>query len=44
METITIPKQEYEELKMRAEIDMEFLVQLTESLRDIKEGNVRRVK
>ena len=44
METVTIPKQEYEHLKEQAEIDVELLQQLTASLRDIKKGNVRRVK
>jgi len=44
METITIPKEEYERLKMQANIDVELLKQLTESLKDIKEGRVRRVK
>ncbi len=41
---ISIPKQEYEELKMKADIDMEFLKQLTDSLKDIKNKNIRRVK
>lgn len=41
---ITIPKQEYEELKIKANIDIEFLRQLTESLKDIKLKNIRRVK
>jgi len=44
METITISKEEYERLKMQANIDVELLKQLTESLKDIKEGRVRRVK
>lgn len=44
METVTIPKQEYEKLKMQAEIDIELLKQLVSSFKDIKEGNVRRVK
>ena len=41
---ITIPKHEYEELKMRAEIDMDLLKQFMESFKDIKKGNIRRVK
>ena len=44
METVTLSKQEYEHLKEQAEIDIELLHQLTSSLRDIKEGKVRRVK
>ncbi len=43
-ETVTISKQEYEHLKEQAEIDVEILKQLTSSLKDIKMGNVRRVK
>ena len=41
---VTIPKHEYEELKMRAEIDVDLLKQFLESFKDIKKGNVRRVK
>ena len=44
METITIPKQEYERLKMQANIDVDLLKQLVRSLKDIKEGRVIRVK
>ncbi len=44
METVTIPKQEYEHLKEQAEIDVELLRALISSLKDIQEGNVRRVK
>ena len=44
MEMINIPKQEYEELKMRANIDISLLKQLMESFKDIKEGKVRRIK
>ena len=43
-DTVTIPRHEYEELKMRAEIDVDLLKQLMESFRDIKEGKVRKVK
>ena len=44
METVTIPKKEYEELKRKADIDIELLEQLMEGFKDIKEGRVRRVK
>ena len=44
METVTISKQEYESLKLKANIDMDILQQLISSFRDIKEGRVRRVK
>ena len=44
METITIPKDEYERLKMQANIDVDLLKQLVRSLKDVKEGRVIRVK
>ncbi len=44
METITIPKKEYENLKKQAKIDLDFLQELMNSFRDIKEGRVRRVR
>ncbi len=44
MEMIEIPKKEYEKLRMRANIDIDLLKQLTQSLKDIKEGRIRRVK
>lgn len=43
-EMITIPKQKYEELKMQANIDIEFLNDLMESFKDIKKGRVRKIK
>ena len=43
-DTVTIPRREYEELKMRAEIDIDLLKQLIRSFKDIKEGKIRRVK
>ena len=44
METVTIPKTEYEELKRKAEIDEELLKDLIQGLKDIKEGKVVRVR
>ena len=44
MVMIRIPKDEYERLKMQANIDMNLLRQLVKSLKDIKEGRVIRVK
>ncbi len=44
MEMITIPKDEYEKLKRQSNIDVNLLMQFLDSLRDIKEGNIRRVK
>lgn len=43
-EMIMVKKEEYQKLKKQANIDMEFLSNLISSLRDIKEGRVRRVK
>lgn len=42
--TVTIPEEEYQKLKMRANIDIELLQQLMESFKDIKTGRIRRVK
>lgn len=44
MEMVKIPKEEYEKLKMQANIDVRLLKQLAESFKDIKCGRVRRVK
>lgn len=44
VKTVTIPEAEYIELKKKAEIDVEFVTQLAESIKDIKDGKVRRVK
>lgn len=44
MEMINIPKDEYERLKMEANIDIDLLKQLVRSVKDIKEGRVIRVK
>lgn len=43
-EMITIPKKQFEELKRKAEIDEELLEELVQGLKDIKAGNVRRVR
>jgi len=44
MEMIKIPKDEYEKLKIRANIDIELLQQLVRSLKDIKQGRVIRTR
>ena len=44
MDTITIPKQEYNELKKKAEIDEQLLNSLILGLKDIKEGRIKRVR
>ena len=41
---VTIPRHEYEKLKMQASVDVGLLKQLMESFKDIKEGKIRRVK
>jgi len=41
---ITITKEEYNKLKMQANVDVELLQQLMESFKDIKSGRIRRVK
>lgn len=43
-DTVTISRQEYEQLKMQAEVDVDLLKQLVASFKDIKEGRIRRVK
>ena len=43
-DTITIPRTKFEELKRKAEIDEELLQELVQGLKDIKAGNVRRVR
>ena len=44
METVTITKSEFEELKRKAEVDEELLQELIQGLKDIKAGRVKRVK
>ncbi len=44
MDMISIPKDEYERLKMQANIDLDLLKQLVRSVKNIKEGRVIRVK
>lgn len=41
---IKIPKEEYERLKMQADIDLDLLKQLVRSLKEVKEGRIIRVK
>ena len=41
---ISIPRDEYEKLKMQANIDIDLLKQLVRSVKDIKEGRVIRIK
>ena len=41
METVTIPKEEYERLKKEAEVDIELVNKIKRSLEDIKHGRVK---
>ncbi|MBU2616400.1 MAG: hypothetical protein KKB79_00245 [Nanoarchaeota archaeon] len=43
-EIVKIPREEYEKLKLQANIDVKLLKQLIESFKDIKEGRVERVR
>ena len=43
METVTIPKEEYEKLKKLEKVDHDLISQLIESLEDAKHGRIRRV-
>lgn len=42
-QTITIPKEEYIKLKKIEQTDRELVTQLVSSLKDIKEGKIKRV-
>ena len=44
LDMVTIPREEYEQLKREAQIDTDLLQQLMNSFKDIKEGKVRRVR
>ena len=44
METITISKEEYFELKKKADLDEELLIKLINGLEDIKHGRVKEWK
>ena len=41
---VSIPRKVFEELKRKAEIDEELLYELVQGLKDIKAGNVKRVR
>ncbi len=43
IQTITIPKREYEQLKMKAELDIELLTDITKGIRDILTGKVKEI-
>ena len=44
METVTIPKKEYERLKKLEQADWELVESFKKSLEDVKSGRIRRVK
>ena len=44
METVTIPKVEYETLKKKAELDEDLLIKLIRGLEDIKAGRTKAWK
>ncbi len=43
METVTIPKAEYERLKKLEELDFDLIRQFTGSLEDLKKGRFKRL-
>ena len=42
-ETVTIPKEEYERLKMRTKVDTELLQDIARGIKDILAGKVKEV-
>ena len=45
MEMIEMPREEFERINIiKSEIDLDLLEQFVSSLKDIKEGRIRRVK
>ena len=43
MKTVTIPKQEYESLKKKAEVDEELLQDIARGIKDILQGKIKEV-
>ena len=43
METVTIPREEYEHLKQLEQLDFDLIRQFASSLRDLKEGKFKRL-
>ncbi len=44
METVTIPKSEYERMKKEAEVDAELVDKIKRSLEDVKNGRIKEWK
>jgi hypothetical protein len=43
METVTIPKKEYERLKKLEELDLDLIRQFSDSLEDLKHGRFKKL-
>lgn len=43
METVTLPKKEYERLKKHEKVDEQLLADIAEGIQDILEGRVKEV-
>jgi len=43
METVTIPKEEYEKLKKLEELDFDLIRQFSSSLEDLKQGRFKKL-
>lgn len=43
METVTIPKKEYERLKKLEELDFDLVSQFSSSLEDLKQGKFKKL-
>lgn len=44
METVTIPKEEYDALKKESVVDVELIAKIKRSFEDIKHGRIRELK
>lgn len=44
METVTVPKEEYERLKKESEVDIELVNKIKKSLEDIKHDRIKEWK
>ena len=43
METVTVPKEEYERLKKLEELDFDLIKQFADSLEDLKKGRFKKL-
>ena len=44
MDTVSIPKKEYEDLKKKAQVDQELVDKIKRGLEDIKQGRIKEWK